>query len=101
MLYAEALRHALEAYRELGLTFDTAWAYATADHPRPEDPSEPATSWLKRHFRAAYEDDSSRLGRFPVAERDTSEAIKPIQLGPSATSALPVGRLPRALAAAA
>lgn len=62
----------LARLREASLTFDVAWRYAAG----PEPTTEVAMyRFMKKQFRAAYVNDSSRAGRCTIPDRDVSWAL--------------------------
>ena len=80
--YPATLRVALTFQRRLGTPFDIAWRNVTERIPAPDGWGEShgkdntLHNFLKRHFRAAYNRDSSMRGRFLPSAPDASRAVR-------------------------
>lgn len=76
-----AIRKALEIHRNDGVPWREAWRDAAG--PRRQD-QQAIYEFMTTHFKAAYLDTPSSLGRCKVAERDTSDAVPPLGTGANA-----------------
>lgn len=68
------IRVRLEALRELGTPWDRAWPEAIGRKAENSQERE-LLAFMEKHFRAAYHDSPSRMGRCRVPERDVSHAL--------------------------
>lgn len=74
--YPAQLRTELTRLRRQHVPFEQAWAEAYK--PPAEWGGESMADFLRKHFRAAYNRDSSMKGRCLITETEASAAVRPL-----------------------